>query len=82
MKGGEPYINLGGYQYCGEKYTDDGKECYSSKECQGECVLPVDWNPEEGKEVVGHCRGDNTWYLGYGCLAIEDYQHQSSCIEE
>ena len=82
MKGGEPYISLGGYQYCGEKYKDGGKECYSSNECQGECVLPADWNPEEGKEVVGRCRSDNTWYLGYGCLAIEDYKRQSSCIEE
>lgn len=82
IRGGEPYVNLGGYQYCGERYSDGGKTCYSSEECQGECALPVDWNPEDGKEVVGRCRSDNTWYLGYGCLPIEKHQSVSACIEE
>lgn len=82
IKGGKPYINLGGYQYCGKKYSDGGKKCYSSDECQGECVLPIDWDPKDKKEVVGRCRSDNTWYLGYGCLAIEDHEHVSACIEE
>ena len=82
MKGGEPYINLGGYQFCGEIYKDAGKQCHSSEECDGDCVLPVTWNPAEGNEVVGQCQADNTWYLGYGCLAIENHQQISACEEE
>jgi len=82
IKGGEPYINLGGYQYCGERFSDGGKMCHSSEECQGECVLAVDWDPKDGKEIVGRCRSDNTWYLGYGCLPIEKHQSVSACIEE
>ncbi|TVZ41936.1 hypothetical protein P886_1287 [Alteromonadaceae bacterium 2753L.S.0a.02] len=82
IKGGEPYVNFGGYQYCGTKYSDGGKECYSSRECQGDCVLPIDWNPAGGKKVVGRCRSNDTRDVDYGCLAIEDYEHESSCIEE
>jgi len=81
-RGGQPYINLGGYQYCGDKYPDGGKLCHSSEECEGECVLPVTWNPEDGEEVLGRCRSDNTWEVGYGCLAIENYEQRSECIEE
>ena len=82
INGGEPYVNFDGYQYCGKRYSDGGKECYSSRECQGECVLSVNWNPADGKKVVGKCRSNDTWDVDYGCLTIEDYERESSCVEE
>lgn len=79
VRGGEPYLNLSGYQYCGRKFSDGGKICRHSSECQGDCVLPDGWNPDEGREVVGRCRSNNTWYVDYGCLKIEDYQYRGAC---
>src|SRR5690625_6954489 len=49
-RGGAPYINFGGYQSCGTVYSDGGEICHSSEECEGDCVLPWDWNPDRSEE--------------------------------
>lgn len=83
LRGGAPYVNLGGYAFCGEKYKDAGKVCRSSEECEGDCVLPWTWNPDEKNEVVGKCEADTTYNFDYGCVAIENHQtYEGGCIEE
>lgn len=83
LRGGAPYVNFGGYQFCGKVYEDGGKTCYSSAECEGECVLPWDWKPDEGLEVVGRCEADSTWEPIYGCVPVEHYEtYTGGCIEE
>ncbi|ABD82344.1 hypothetical protein [Saccharophagus degradans] len=83
VRGGEPYVNLGGYAFCGTKYNDAGKVCKSSDECEGDCVLPWSWKPDEEREVVGQCAADSTYNFEYGCVAIEHHKtYQGGCIED
>ena len=63
LRGGEPYVNLGGYAFCGKKHKDAGNTCRNSEECEGDCVLPWSWNPDEEKEVIGKCEADTTLSL-------------------
>lgn len=82
-RGGAPYINFGGYQSCGTVYSDGGEICHSSEECEGDCVLPWDWNPDEGKEVVGKCEANSTFEPHYGCAPVERHEtYIGGCIEE
>ncbi len=79
--GGHAYVNLGGFQRCGKIYKDAGKVCHSSDECEGECHLPSDWDPADGKETVGSCENYDT-PDDSRCLPIELKHHRGSCIEE
>jgi hypothetical protein len=83
LRGGAPYVNFDGYQFCGKVYDDGGETCSSSEECEGDCVLPWDWQPDEGREVVGRCEADSTYEPNYGCAPIELHEtYTGGCVEE
>ena len=81
-RGGVPDGDLGGYRFCGHKFKDAGTVCYHSSDCEGDCILPWDWDPKNGYKVIGQCQANSTYEGTYGCLPIERSQHQSACIEE
>jgi hypothetical protein len=81
LRGGHPYVNLGGYRECGKVYADAGKVCKSSEECEGDCFLPWDWDPKDGKEPIGECEDNDTPDTD-GCLPIENKEYKSACVEE
>ena len=79
MRGGAPYVNLGGYQSCEEKYSDGGHKCTSSNDCQGSCFLPWGWAPNSHRKPIGSCAHDNVQM----CTAIEHSKTaHGGCLEE
>lgn len=79
FRGGAPWVNLGGYQGCVEKYKDGGKACTGSEECEGDCFLPWDWNPKENPKPEGRCAYD----VIENCVPVEHYNTvHGGCIEE
>lgn len=81
VTGGHAYVNLGGFQECGQIYPDAGKVCLTSNECEGSCFLPLNWEPSAGKEAVGTCEHFDTPDDPL-CLPIESKHRGSICVEE
>ena len=81
--GGIPDDGLGGYYGCGNRYADAGKECRSSNECEGDCLLKFGWKPKKSnEEVVGNCEhNDLAWEIGL-CWPIEKKDQEAICLEE
>jgi len=50
-------------QACVFLYTDAGRECRSSSECEGRCLIENDWI-SVGTEVAGECERDSS---EFGC---------------
>jgi len=57
------------YQKCVFRYSDAGKECRSSSECEGRCLVDNESLPI-GTEAMGACERDNSYF---GCWTeVED----------
>ena len=46
-----------GTRMCIKEFSDSGKLCVSSMQCEGECRLP--WNVNKGLFVMGQCQNNN-----------------------
>jgi len=80
--GGDPDVSLSGYHKCGKKYSDAGKLCYSSSDCEGDCFLSFDWVPESGEKPFGSCAYSSS-ANGSWCTVIENHNNQPvRCLEE
>ena len=56
-------------EYCLYTYSDGGKPCSSSTECEGNCILPEQVSLNNNP-VIGVCKSDND---PYGCYSsVED----------
>lgn len=81
-KGGAPHVNLGGYQYCANSYSDGGKECTDSSECEGRCYLSWEYNADKGGLLKGACES-NDIAVNKPCYYIEGGEvKQGLCLEE
>ena len=55
-----------GIPACVEIYSDAGRSCRDSSDCEGGCVFDIntiryDENPVTGEESVGICKADSDW---------------------
>lgn len=65
---------------CLTDYTDAGKVCQSSTECEGKCIYTGPEGPSVGDKVMGHCEVDNN---PCGCwqLVEKGELHAQLCAE-
>lgn len=61
-------------------YRDAGKPCRSGADCQGDCIVPGNLAPLEGRETPGVCQKDSD---RFGCrTTVEDGKAEATiCVD-
>ncbi len=68
----------GYYQYCVTEYSDGGKSCISSDECQGDCVI-------NNERTQANCENDSDSTCGEKGTIIENCpldNTKDTCVQE
>lgn len=55
LRGGGARIDLGGYQYCANKFNDVEKPCADNSQCEGLSYLPCGYKPKSNSALIGIC---------------------------
>lgn len=77
--GGGMYKKIGGFsQYydCIHPFSDAGKECRSSKDCEGACIL------EERETRMGSCQREDTYWELSCAIVLIDCDSEEKCKED